>query len=907
MDDKLLTGWYSGFSSIFRITGIKYGKRVVFMKNRIKINRFVVLLLVCVFFFQTIGNITVRAYVSTKNDQQTYSIKNISFTYSDYRYPSETLYFNGNDGKSHILVFGGVSSCLNTINAYISISELLEKTDKNVEVNIFDIANNSTTSIVDMLNKYDIPTEMHVSNNNNDLYSIATCAAGVSGSFTMPIICYVDKDGNIQRATVGYQNYTQISAYALKYTTLSTGKQSCINKMQIYHNTYYNYPYELLDLINQERIKNGLQILTMDKSLLDAAEIRALESTVSFCDIRPDGTSFDTVNPKVKEEILVPKFFTPEKLNSALFSSQDEKNVLLNPEYKSIGIALIRTEGRYKGSDYWALCFGTQQSELEECREAKTDIYTDINVDVANYDLKCVYSVYSYTAYNNGETIDFYNQQPLFKPSIEIGDAEVKYEDYYIVSSNPECLLPAENGELYALNNGSADITYTNKHNPKINITIHVNLTYDFGYEDFSQKKVGEKYHYDDVSCEYTSITPDIACIEDGCVVGIKPGIAVIREYHRNTGEVYYEYYKFIEDDSSEQSDVTVSYRTHVQFYGWQDIVTNGTLSGTSGRAKRLEGIEISVNGNDNLGIQYTTHCQSYGWLPWSANGETNGTEGEAKRLEAIKIQLTGADKDKYDVYYRVHAQSYGWLGWAKNGEPAGTAGYAKRLEAIQIVVVKKGESAPGLDYADVKASTSVHNDKAYIAKTGSSPVVGGSTTSATNPSITGTDATNITYRTHVQSYGWQGWKYNGQMSGTSGQAKRLEGINIKLTNKQYSGSIVYTTHVQTYGWQGDINNPSTWKKEGQMAGTSGKAKRLEAICIKLTGEMEKHYDVYYRVHAQSYGWLGWAKNGECAGTAGYAKRLEGIQIVLVPKGGSAPASNYGGVNANRTESYIAK
>ena len=74
-------------------------------------------------------------------------------------------------------------------------------------------------------------------------------------------------------------------------------------------------------------------------------------------------------------------------------------------------------------------------------------------------------------------------------------------------------------------------------------------------------------------------------------------------------------------------------------------------MAGTSGKAKRLEGIKIRVYGNDNLGIQYTTHCQSYGWLPWSANGEMNGTEGEAKRLEAIKIQLTGADKDKYDVF----------------------------------------------------------------------------------------------------------------------------------------------------------------------------------------------------------------------------------------------------------------
>ena len=360
--------------------------------------------------------------------------------------------------------------------------------------------------------------------------------------------------------------------------------------------------------------------------------------------------------------------------------------------------------------------------------------------------------------------------------------------------------------------------------------------------------------------------------------------------------------------------DVTIRYTTHVQTYGWQGDennankwFANGKMAGTSGKAKRLEGIKIRVYGNDNLGIQYTTHCQSYGWLPWSANGEMNGTEGEAKRLEAIKIQLTGVDKEKYDVYYRVHAQSYGWLGWAKDGAPAGTAGYAKRLEGVQIVVVKKGSPAPDANFEGVNAASGVHQSVSYLAKNGSSPVVGGQVTSNTNPSVAGEANVNIAYRTHVQSFGWQDWKYNGVMSGTSGKAKRLEGINIKLTNKPYSGSIVYTTHVQSIGWQGNENNVNTWFRDGQMAGTSGRAKRLEAIRIALTGEMAEHYDVYYRVHAQTYGWLAWAKNGEAAGTAGLSKRLEGIQIVLVPKGGAAPANNYGGVVTTNKQTYIKK
>lgn len=75
------------------------------------------------------------------------------------------------------------------------------------------------------------------------------------------------------------------------------------------------------------------------------------------------------------------------------------------------------------------------------------------------------------------------------------------------------------------------------------------------------------------------------------------------------------------------------------------------------------------------------------------------------------------------------------------------------------------------------------------------------------------------------------------------------------------------------------------------MSGTEGKALRLEAIQIKLTGAIAEYYDVYYRVHAQTYGWLGWAKNGQSAGTEGLAKRLEGIEIQLVRKGAKAPGS----------------
>ena len=138
------------------------------------------------------------------------------------------------------------------------------------------------------------------------------------------------------------------------------------------------------------------------------------------------------------------------------------------------------------------------------------------------------------------------------------------------------------------------------------------------------------------------------------------------------------------------------------------------------------------------------------------------------------------------NISYRTHIQTFGWEGtandiktWKSNGTMSGTSGKSKRLEGIQIVVVKKGESF-NQKMGDITSAKT----EAFVAKEGNSPIVNYPATSNTNPIVPGADTVNVAYRTHVQSFGWQGWKYNGQMSGTSGKSKRLEGIQIVLVPK---------------------------------------------------------------------------------------------------------------------------
>ncbi len=254
-----------------------------------------------------------------------------------------------------------------------------------------------------------------------------------------------------------------------------------------------------------------------------------------------------------------------------------------------------------------------------------------------------------------------------------------------------------------------------------------------------------------------------------------------------------------------------------------------------------------------------------------------------------LRIQLCEQLATVNDVQYRVHAGDK-WLEWVSNGAPA--AGENKLpIDDVQVVLVQKGVQEPAQDAAgdvaeergeDVAATEEPHATP-DVVKTNQSAA------DKTNAPITleaEASVPTITYQVHAQTYGWMDKVANGSTAGTTGEAKRLEAIRMVLP-VGVDGGVSYRVHVQSYGWMEEASNGST-------AGTTGEAKRLEAVQIRLTGNVSESYDVWYRVHAQTFGWLNWVKNGESSGTEGLARRLEAIQVVLVAKGGVAPTNDSG-------------
>ncbi|HLL52244.1 MAG TPA: peptidoglycan DD-metalloendopeptidase family protein, partial [Myxococcaceae bacterium] len=135
-----------------------------------------------------------------------------------------------------------------------------------------------------------------------------------------------------------------------------------------------------------------------------------------------------------------------------------------------------------------------------------------------------------------------------------------------------------------------------------------------------------------------------------------------------------------------------------------------------------------------------------------------------------------------------------------------------------------------------------------------------------------------IQYQSNVEGIGWQGAQANGGTTGTTGQNRRLEAINISLqrpTGTPGSFDVCYEAHVQNIGWQGVRCN-------AQTAGTVGQGLRMEALKIWLVNPPNRA-GVCYRAYVQNIGWQSWVCNGAIAGTTGQSLRIEALQIKLTP------------------------
>ena len=146
---------------------------------------------------------------------------------------------------------------------------------------------------------------------------------------------------------------------------------------------------------------------------------------------------------------------------------------------------------------------------------------------------------------------------------------------------------------------------------------------------------------------------------------------------------------------------INFNYQSYLQNEGWQDEVSQGSVSGTTGENKDIEAIRVYGDSSNSIGVllnnalMIRVHVTNDGWLDWSNGNFVSGKIGQNLIIQALQMQLNSSFSKYYNIYYRSHISDYGWLDWAMNGATSGSTGLSKGLQAYEVQIVSKNKTRP--------------------------------------------------------------------------------------------------------------------------------------------------------------------------------------------------------------------
>ena len=276
----------------------------------------------------------------------------------------------------------------------------------------------------------------------------------------------------------------------------------------------------------------------------------------------------------------------------------------------------------------------------------------------------------------------------------------------------------------------------------------------------------------------------------------------------------------------------SITYCTHAQGADWGLWAKDGAESGLQGLA--FDALKASLDSTVPGSVQYQVYVSGKGWQPACADGVPAGKLGTTTGVQAVRVALMGDIAQYYDVSYCVRANAGDWQDWRTNGAVAGSAGNGLPLSGIMIKLVEKAQ-----------------------------------------PGNAGEGLIGVRYRARMQDGKWQIWQANNANAGkTSGKKTRIYGFAISLDRGAYTGDIRYRVRLKNGKWK-------AWKKNGV---STGKSSKIEAVQIKLTGELAEKYDVVYRANIKGVKWQKRVRNGETAGTTSRGLGIRALRVQLVEK-----------------------
>ena len=119
----------------------------------------------------------------------------------------------------------------------------------------------------------------------------------------------------------------------------------------------HDYVFAVVDLVNEERAKENIPPVSLNRAATTAAQVRAEEAKKSFSHTRPNGTKCFTalaeadISYMAAGENLAGRIKTPEKVVDAWMNSPGHRKNIMNPKYSQIGVGYVSS------GNYWSQFF----------------------------------------------------------------------------------------------------------------------------------------------------------------------------------------------------------------------------------------------------------------------------------------------------------------------------------------------------------------------------------------------------------------------------------------------------------------------------------------------------------------------------------------------------------------------
>ena len=225
----------------------------------------------------------------------------------------------------------------------------------------------------------------------------------------------------------------------------------------------------VLDLMNELRVKKGLNKLKMDEKLCQFAETRAAESYVYYSHTRPNGQPYNTIGTNCYGENICISTDEGEGVYERWYNSQPHYENMINPQWKSVGIAAFQS-----GEDkrvVWVQLFSINTQKVKDSYpKDKTKTVKVTSLKINKYEINLSENLYA------GEIV-----QASVVGYNDLCDFQLKSEGIEWESTNEKVARFDSKNRLYTLKSGTTTIT-AKGYGKTISLKLNVNKNYKIKY-----------------------------------------------------------------------------------------------------------------------------------------------------------------------------------------------------------------------------------------------------------------------------------------------------------------------------------------------------------------------------------------------------------------------------------------